>query len=452
MAVSATGAATISATGSKLPGLIRWTRGQANHILKAMKKPDVIILASACAIAPLAAGVLYLQPGTAGLLSWMPEYRPPLVLGALSPLVPLALHALSRRLPRRLDRFRAPLRLASLALAALLSLAVLSGGALYARLCSGYDPALASALPAIRLSTAETRSLDARHPAAPSESASRPGVVPLARLAFSSDPHVGSPRSNPGVTSGILDAAIRLDHSVFFLIGDIAEMGFPGTGFEDAARLIARSLGAGSGSGDAGMRLVTLMGNHDSVVAGARRYRAYFNPARYFHLKIANAHVIALDLLWGSESFDRAQRAWLERTLDSIPPGERVIVTSHCFMRSSGYVNRETGKDWFDHAGTLRDVAPTLEARGVDLVITGHNHYLEYLVSPVSAAGTRTAYAVVGGMGGHLDPGPEYVSPESVWRGAGSHGFATVELFSDGIEIAFRDETGRELARFSPGN
>ncbi len=417
------------------------------------------MLACACVLAPLAALVLYLQAGTAGLLSWMPEYRPPIVAGTLSPLAPLALYAVSRRISRRRTRFGAPIRLASLALACLLSLAVLAGGGLFARLCTDYDPVLAASVPVIRLATGETRLLGATRPTTPSDSPSRAGEIPLARLAFSSDPHVGNPKSRPETTGAILASAIRLDHSLFFLIGDIAEMGFPGTGLEDAARLVAEATGGAracdgedAANGGQAMRLVTLMGNHDAVVAGSYRYRAYFNPARYFHLRIANVHVIALDLLWGSESFDRAQRAWLERTLESVPEGERVIVTSHCFMRSSGYVNRDTGKDWFDHGETLRDVAPILESRGVDLVITGHNHYLEYLVSPESASGARTAYAVVGGMGGHVDPDPEYVSPQSVWHGAGSHGFATVEIFEDGIELAFRDETGRVLARFNPGN
>lgn len=404
-----------------------------------MKKLDAVLLASVSVLAPLAALVLYLQAGTAGLLAWMPEYRPPIILGALSPLAPLALYALSRRL----NRFSAPLRVSSLALAALVSLAVLAGGGAFAYLCTRYDAPLARSLRAIRLRSGETRVIDVRAAKLASDSPSRAGEVPLARIAFSSDSHVGSPTARSDVTRKIFDAVNKSDNSLFFLIGDIVEMGFPGSDYEEAVTLIADAM-------DGGTELVTLMGNHDSVVSGAYRYRSYFNPARYFHLKIAGAHVIALDLLWGAESFDGAQRAWLARELAAIPEAETVIVTSHCFMRSSGYVNRETGKDWFDHEETLRLVAPMLEGHGVDLVVTGHNHYLEYLVSPESASGARTAYAVVGGMGGHLDPEPEYVSPESVWRGAGSHGFATVEVFSDGIEIAFNDETGRELARFRP--
>ena len=54
-------------------------------------------------------------------------------------------------------------------------------------------------------------------------------------------------------------------------------------------------------------------------------------------------------------------------------------VITHCFFYSSGYVDEETGMAWYDHADMLREVAPLIAGKA-DLVISGHNHYMEWIV------------------------------------------------------------------------
>jgi len=148
-----------------------------------------------------------------------------------------------------------------------------------------------------------------------------------------------------------------------------------------------------------------------------------------------------LDLLWGEEDFDLEQRAWLSAQLESIPRRDAVIVLSHCYFYASGYDDPESGSPWYDHPGTIREVVPILEKYGVDLVLSGHNHYLELL------EWNGVAYAVIGAMGGVPDPEPTYRSPASKWIRVSTFGFLEAEFYSDRIELIFRDSGGAELHR-----
>ena len=105
--------------------------------------------------------------------------------------------------------------------------------------------------------------------------------------------------------------------------------------------------------------------------------------------------------------------------------------------------------DWFDSAALIRELAPILENGGVDLVVSGHNHFMEYLEAPGtggSAAGDpATAYAIVGTMGGKMDPERTHVSASSKWYLANRTGFLDVDLSGSRMKLTFRDETGKPL-------
>jgi hypothetical protein len=100
--------------------------------------------------------------------------------------------------------------------------------------------------------------------------------------------------------------------------------------------------------------------------------------------------------------------------------------------------------DWFDSAALIRDLAPMLEKGGVDLVVSGHNHFMEYLEAPGTGK-PATGYAIVGTMGGKMDPVRTHVSDCSKWYLADQTGFLDVDLSGGRMKLTFRDETGKPL-------
>jgi len=274
------------------------------------------------------------------------------------------------------------------------------------------------------------------------------GGLPLATLAFSSDPHWGKTASNAAAREAILrgaeaDAAAgRLD--AFFMLGDTTEFGFQEAPWIEASRDMAGF--------SPHVRYRPVMGNHDALLGGQKHYLDYFDPSSAvsagkradgtppfcFRVDAGRLHVLALNLLWDSRSFDARQREWLVTQLASFPEADYVIVVSHAFIYSSGYLDEGSGMPWYDSESLIRDVAPLLEGK-VDLVVSGHNHYMEWLEHG------GTAYAVVGVMGGVPDPEPTYKSPASVWFHRGSFGRLDVELRADGLRCAFRDPEGTVL-------
>lgn len=268
---------------------------------------------------------------------------------------------------------------------------------------------------------------------------------PVLRVALSSDAHYGRDVSNADATGAILRLsqaeyeAGRLD--AFFDLGDTVETGISAANWKLALESIHRDAPT--------MPFIALLGNHDALIGGAARWRTAFaadprgtppgglSPSSW-RLDAGPVHFIALDLLWGPEGFGAAKRAWLRKQLDAIPARDFIVVLTHCFFYSSGYVDEDTGKAWYDHEAMLREIAPLVSGR-VDLVVSGHNHYMEWL----EAGGT--AWAVVGAMGGKPDPVPTYVSPQSVWFSEGRFGRLVLELQPDGLSCEFQDQTGAPL-------
>jgi len=267
------------------------------------------------------------------------------------------------------------------------------------------------------------------------------------RVALSSDAHYGREASNAAARSAILRlsqseyTAGRLD--AFFNLGDIVEMGMEADDWREALDSIQRDAPT--------LPFVSLLGNHDALIGGTVRWRAALAAgtgsrgtptggltASSWRLDAGRVHFIALDLLWGPEGFGRKEKAWLEAQLSAIPADEFIVVLSHCFFYSSGYTDEESGKAWYDEERMLREVAPLIAGKA-DLVVSGHNHYMEW----IEADGT--AWAVVGAMGGKPDPVPSYKSPGSVWFSQGVFGRLVLELKPEGLSCGFQDQNGQTL-------
>lgn len=286
------------------------------------------------------------------------------------------------------------------------------------------------------------------------------------RVALSSDPHFDRDISNHEATTAILaraQAEVQAGSlDAFFMLGDFVEMGFLASGWNAALGELKRLA--------PDVPFYALMGNHDAMVGGDRRWRAAFQPSGpeaksindqqssqaasdqpvfqsaafaqpspyMWRLDAGRVHFIAINLPWGPEDFSRRERTWLAAQLDSIPQDDFTVVLSHSFFHSSGYVDEDTGMPWYEHAENLVSVAPLLASR-VDLVVSGHNHYMEW----IEADGT--AWAVVGAMGGKPDPEPSYRSTGSVFFSRGKFGRLVLQLVTAGLSCSFEDISGQTL-------
>jgi hypothetical protein len=250
-------------------------------------------------------------------------------------------------------------------------------------------------------------------------------------FAFSSDAHFGGDGAAPQATAAIIRLIDSKSYNAFFVLGDTVEMGIIDADLEAAF---------GAFSQAKHVPLSFLMGNHDPLIGAAPRFKKIFGiPAPSARIDSAGLHIIALDLLWGTEEWNASKSRKLKAELESIPAQDAIIVVSHCFFWSSGYSDPSSGKDWFDHAETTKEIASILENGKVDLVVSGHNHYLEYLEKG------DTGYAVVGALGGKPDPDPEHVSPYSVWFSRGRYGYLEAEVSLDAMSLRFIDEKGTAL-------
>jgi len=349
--------------------------------------------------------------GVQGLLEWMPFYNLMYRCIQLTGIIPLFLLGCYALLSRKNKRISTAIIRICTVILSLVVIASMTVGGLY---LSKLTHAFPSEIPTLN-----------RYDASSGK--------PLIRLAFSSDPHIGNDYSRPEITAKILETVNEGGYDAFFVLGDIVDMGVPGDDFNKASKLFALKLTQ--------VPLVTLMGNHDALVGGEFLYRKIFNPDLYFRIDSGTVHIIALNLLWGDESFDKTQKDWLIAVLASIPVSETTIVISHSFIRASGYVDKDSGKDWYDQSRLIRDLSPILEKGGVDLVISGHNHFMEYL----EKSGNGTAYALIGSMGGRPEPARSYTSEWSSWYEGDQFGFLDLDLYDSHMKLTFRDENGKAL-------
>lgn len=285
-------------------------------------------------------------------------------------------------------------------------------------------------------------------PTAPSTSASplSPLDRPLLRLAFSSDPHWGADTANVGARTDILRGIAAEHPDVFFMLGDTVETGNSVTQWNFALSDLEALIPS--------VPLRPILGNHDALFGGQYLFKKAFWPKGftsdsgspyYWSVNAGAATIVAVDLPWGTENFGPAQRAWLEKTLAAADPRKPLIVISHSYFYASGYKDLKTGAPWYDHYQNIPALVPLFEKYGVDLVVSGHNHYQELL----SHNGVN--YAIVGSMGGIPDPEPSYRSPWSQWIKVGGYGWLDVNVLPGRLALTFRSETGeaRQIATIS---
>jgi predicted phosphodiesterase len=283
----------------------------------------------------------------------------------------------------------------------------------------------------------------------PAHSILTPGDAAF-HFAASGDCHFGRSmgtvlqQGNAGATQSILNYVANAadPFHAFFALGDLVNLGMYDQQWQAALAAFAQP--------SYSVPLRAIMGNHDALGDGGAHFRSYLCPPElratarphlYGRMDFWRVHVLMLKMLWGAESFSQQQRDWFEREVDTIPPGDWRIVLMHAPAYTSG--NAWDGKNWYDPEDMVQQVSPLLEKHRVNLVISGHNHQLEFLEK------NGVAYVVAGGFGGRPERACRHISPASQWLACQTHGFVDVAVYDTQARVIFRDENGKEMSGFT---
>ncbi|MBD3187646.1 hypothetical protein GF325_12500 [Candidatus Bathyarchaeota archaeon] len=186
--------------------------------------------------------------------------------------------------------------------------------------------------------------------------------------------------------------------------------------------------------------MMTAIGNHDTMLGGMRNYKKFHAmPAssgteRYYYFTCNGVHFISLDLEWGIETFDHAQREWLIQVLDTIPEQDWLVVFNHCSHFTSTRFQEKTGMvDAFHSLFNKHDV---------DMVLTGHNHHFEILQQD-------TVTYIINGIAGHHFESWRAIeqAPQSLHVTCGKPGFLEIRVFHETTNITAHlfEENGQEI-------
>jgi acid phosphatase type 7 len=267
------------------------------------------------------------------------------------------------------------------------------------------------------------------------------------RFAVSGDAHFGAGTNRPEITASIVRQIAEPTHSyaIFFSVGDLVDMGTRKDGWQsslDELKPLTSSI-----------PVAFVPGNHDNLFKGIDLYKYYTSLQPYsspvgntlfYRIDKGNIHFLILDLEWGVEEFSEEQSEWLETQLRDIPRSDWKIVLSHAYYYSSGSLYH--GYSWSDNPKLIEAFVPLFEKYGVDLVISGHNHHMEYLQR------SDVTYTICGAFGGLTDPERQFVSSSSIWYAHGQYGFMDVTIENYQAALVFRDPQNKEISSFSLKN
>jgi hypothetical protein len=264
------------------------------------------------------------------------------------------------------------------------------------------------------------------------------------RFSFTSDGHFGKEASNATARRRIIEQFVNPANGfdAFFLGGDIVEMGFQDSEWQEALKFLSPYTTQ--------KPFRTTIGNHDNIFGGDSHYKDYFyndnaplqtGSQMWYHISINDIHLFFLDLEWDTKTYTAEQQAWFEREVAKLNPDDWIIVFSHSYYYSSGvFVD---GKDWSDIQDMIEKLTPVFEANGVDLVFSGHNHHFEHLTKD------GVNYNIVGGFGGVLDPERDFNSTLTGWYHEGDHGFVDVKIQGNSATVIFNTPENTPLYNYT---
>jgi predicted phosphodiesterase len=279
------------------------------------------------------------------------------------------------------------------------------------------------------------------------------------RIAFASDFHFAGENTNQQDDLAILKSVSN--NSDFFIFGgDLTENGFKEKDWvmylNNASDLISS------------ISSIYLPGNHDTMFGGDEYYYRYLTGTEYYtiqylakfikktpvsyctHYKLNDfTDLIILYLGWGEGESIENQLNCMNYELyysGTVAEDNWVIVASHTFFFSSG--SYLLNKAWDDQdSKTTFPFQGAFVNYGVDFVLSGHNHHLEYMEQD------NLSYIIAGGSGSKKEPIPDKINDFSKWFNNNNSGFVELNIINKtDARVIFKDVSGNELFSKSVNN
>jgi hypothetical protein len=204
--------------------------------------------------------------------------------------------------------------------------------------------------------------------------------------------------------------------------------------------------------GGLGIQFWAVLGNHDyggggggwepyrtdAQVAYTERSAAWNMPDQFYAQTIGDVTLFGLDttaFAWGRAD---DQIAWFPAARDAAQTPWKFALGHHTFVSNGPHGNAGS---WDGGSGgrTFRDFVERDVCGKVDAYFCGHDHSLQWLVSP--CAGTEFIVSGAGAKSTSVD------TDNPVWYQRRGYGFMWVELRGDTFTGVFYDDSGNELYR-----
>ena len=187
---------------------------------------------------------------------------------------------------------------------------------------------------------------------------------------------------------------------------------------------------------DAGVKFYASLGNHDEMAE--RSYKPFnMNGKPYYNFRKGNAEFFALD----SNYMDPEQVRWIDQQLGASDATWKI-----CFFHHPLYSDGKTHGPSLD---LRKQLEPILQAHGVELVLSGHDHFYERFKPQ------KGITYIVLGSSGQLRPHDIRPSPAADKAFDSDQVFLAVEIAADQLNFQTFTRTGATVDAGSlnaPGN
>lgn len=245
----------------------------------------------------------------------------------------------------------------------------------------------------------------------------------------------GDSRSFPDRHQRVAELASRLEPELVLHTGDQVANGtqrgqWKEQFFDPAAKLFGR------------VPVLTSLGNHEQKSGNYFEYLALPGKEQYYSLDFGNAHIVVLDSnTWGTSARDSEQYQWLREDLSQKRPTRWTVVGFHHPLFSAHDKRAINPARW--------DWCPLLEDMGMDLVLTGHDHFYcrTWPIGRVGETGSRGIPHITTAGGG----APLYQLKERSYTAAQKavHHCTVLDFTSDEIRGKVIDLEGNVFDQFT---
>lgn len=221
------------------------------------------------------------------------------------------------------------------------------------------------------------------------------------RFGIGGDAHFGRRyygEANYTATEHILDTLYKNKANYYFQVGDLVDLGFDDTMWQDALGMYSPY--------SLGMPMGFAIGNHDGLFNGRRLHAEYVGSPGYAwnkttpywqHIQVNDwCHIFILDVeMQDDYHYTAEQETWFRHEMMDVDPEDWTIILTHAALRESVTNDQFIYKHYSSNPLLIERLAPLMATYDFDMFFGGHSHHLEHM--PYEGID----YFVTGMMGGN---------------------------------------------------